>query len=103
MPPNTYETLEPYIERTLRGEKNVLTADDPLMFATTSGTTGSAKYIPVTPSYLHEYSHGVHVHTYRMFTDFPDLLDGQVPRPLEQRRRGRHARAASPTARSPAI
>jgi hypothetical protein len=78
VPPNTYETLEPYIERTLQAEKNVLTADDPLMFATTSGTTGSAKYIPVTPSYLHEYSHGVHVHTYRMFTDFPDLLDGKL-------------------------
>ncbi|MDX6474493.1 MAG: hypothetical protein QOH95_4 [Gaiellaceae bacterium] len=78
VPPQTYESLEPFIERVLRGEKNVLTADDPLMFATTSGTTGSAKYIPVTPSYLHEYSHGVHVHTYRMFTDFPDLLNGKM-------------------------
>jgi hypothetical protein len=78
VPPQTYESLEPSIERVLRGEKNVLTADDPLMFATTSGTTGSAKYIPVTPSYLHEYSHGVHVHTYRMFTDFPDLLNGKM-------------------------
>ena len=41
------------------GEPNVLTAERPLMFATTSGTTGRAKYIPVTPSYLREYSHGV--------------------------------------------
>ena len=48
------------------------------MFATTSGTTGKAKYIPVTPSYLHEYSHGVHVHPYRMFTDFGDLLEGKI-------------------------
>ena len=90
VPPNTYETLEPYIERTLRGETNVLTADKPLMFATTSGTTGAAKYIPVTPSYLHEYSHGVHVHTYRMFADFRDILDGQVARPVVERRRGPH-------------
>src|SRR6186997_1170268 len=36
VPPNSYETLEPYIERTLRGDKRVLTHDDPLMFATTS-------------------------------------------------------------------
>jgi hypothetical protein len=77
-PPSTYETLEPYIERLLRAEPNVLTADKALMFATTSGTTGKAKYIPVTPSYLAEYQHGVHVHTYRMFTDFPDLLDGKL-------------------------
>ena len=78
VPPNTYESLEPYITRITEGESGVLTADKALMFATTSGTTGSAKYIPVTPSYLHEYSHGVHVHTFRMFTDFPDLLDGKL-------------------------
>ena len=78
VPPGDYESHGPYIERTLRGEKNVLTADDPMMFATTSGTTGSAKYIPVTPSYLHEYSHGVHVHLYRLFTDYRDLLEGKL-------------------------
>jgi hypothetical protein len=78
VPMNTYETLTPYIDRVFAGEKNVLTADDPLMFATTSGTTGRAKYIPVTPSYLHEYSHGVHVHLYRVFTDFGDALEGKI-------------------------
>jgi len=78
VPPGDYELLSPYIERTLRAEKNVLTADDALMFATTSGTTGSAKYIPVTPSYLHEYSHGVHVHLFRIFTDFNDILEGKM-------------------------
>lgn len=78
VPPNTYETLAPWIERMTGGEHNVLTADDPLMFATTSGTTGAAKYIPVTPSYLHEYSHGIHVHSYRTFTDFPDMLEGRL-------------------------
>ena len=78
VPPNTYESLEPYITRVTEGESGVLTADKALMFATTSGTTGKAKFIPVTPSYLHEYSHGVHVHTFRMFTDFPDLLDGKL-------------------------
>ncbi|HEY3238221.1 MAG TPA: GH3 auxin-responsive promoter family protein [Acidimicrobiia bacterium] len=78
VPPNTYDTLAPYVERVKRGEHNVLTQEDPLLFATTSGTTGGAKYIPVTPSYLHEYSHGLHVHTYRMFADFPDMLDGRV-------------------------
>ena len=78
VPPNTYDDLAPWIDRMTAGEHNVLTADDPLLFATTSGTTGAAKYIPVTPSYLHEYSHGIHVHTYRIFADFPDLLDGGV-------------------------
>src|SRR4051812_31995608 len=33
VPRNTYETLMPSIERMTRGERNVLTADAPLMFA----------------------------------------------------------------------
>jgi hypothetical protein len=78
VPPNTYDTLTPYIERTLRGEANVLTAERPLMFATTSGTTGRSKYIPVTPSYLDEYRHGLHVHTYRILADFGDILAGKI-------------------------
>ena len=78
VPQNTYETLLPYIDRVTAGEANILTADQALMFATTSGTTGAAKYIPVTESYLREYSHGVHVHTYRMFADYGDILDGKL-------------------------
>lgn len=78
VPQNTYETLSPYIDRVTAGEGGVLTADKVLMFATTSGTTGAAKYIPVTGSYLHEYGHGVHVHTFRMFADFGDILDGKL-------------------------
>ena len=78
VPPQTYDSLAPWIDRATAGESNVLTADAPLMFATTSGTTGAAKYIPVTPSYLHEYSHGIHVHTYRLFCDFPDALEGRL-------------------------
>jgi len=89
VPPNTYETLEPYILRMCKGQSGVLTSDVALMFATTSGTTGSAKYIPVTPSYLEEYSHGVHVHTYRIFTDFPDLLEGKLLVPTSNDVEGR--------------
>jgi hypothetical protein len=78
VPPTSYDALSPYIERMLRGEPNLLTAERPSMFATTSGTTGRTKYIPVTPSYLKEYSHAVRVHTQRLFADFPDLLEGQA-------------------------
>lgn len=45
-----YEDLRERVDRTTRGEKNVLTAEVPVMFAKTSGTTGQAKYIPVTPT-----------------------------------------------------
>jgi hypothetical protein len=84
-----YDGISPLVERVMRGEPNVLTAERPTMFATTSGTTGRTKYIPVTPSYLKEYNHAVHVHTYRLFADFPDLLDGQALVPSSNDLEGR--------------
>jgi hypothetical protein len=49
VPISTYEDLKPYIDASLRGEANQLTAERPVLFAATSGTTGASKYIPVTP------------------------------------------------------
>jgi hypothetical protein len=77
VPINSYDTLGPYIERMSRGERNLLTADDPIMFAVTSGTTGKAKLIPVTPSYLAEYTHSVQVHTWRVVEDYGTSVSGQ--------------------------
>ncbi len=46
---NTYETLFPYIERSIKGERNVLWRGKTHMFSKSSGTSGSkSKYIPVT-------------------------------------------------------
>ena len=45
-----YEDIRERIDRVTRGEKGVLTAEDPVLFAQTSGTTGAPKYIPVTPT-----------------------------------------------------
>ena len=45
-----YEAINHYIDRVTLGETNVLTAEAPLLFAQTSGTTGDPKYIPVTPT-----------------------------------------------------
>ncbi|MHC4947126.1 MAG: GH3 auxin-responsive promoter family protein [Planctomycetota bacterium] len=50
VPVVTYEDLRSDMDRVVAGEKNILTAEDPVMFAQTSGTTGDPKFIPVTPS-----------------------------------------------------
>jgi hypothetical protein len=78
VPPSSYDGVSPYVERMIHGEPDVLTAERPLLFATTSGTTGRAKYIPVTRSFLREYSHAIHVHSYRMLCDVPDALEGRI-------------------------
>ncbi|MBP6911067.1 GH3 auxin-responsive promoter family protein [Patescibacteria group bacterium] len=52
IPLQHYETLYPWIERSLRGEKDVLVRGKIDRFATSSGTTGKNKYIPVTKASL---------------------------------------------------
>ncbi len=46
-----YETLRPFVERHKNGEENVLFPGKPKMYATTSGTTGKPKWIPITNEY----------------------------------------------------
>ncbi|RDG37822.1 GH3 family domain-containing protein [Streptomyces corynorhini] len=52
VPIQTYADLEPWIERSAAGEANVLTADRPAVFFTSSGSTGAHKKIPVTPRFM---------------------------------------------------
>src|SRR5262249_52325033 len=47
-----YEAIEPYVERVKKGETTALLADRKIhMFALTSGTTATRKFIPVTDRY----------------------------------------------------
>lgn len=48
VPIRDYEGLRPYVDRVVRGEKDVLWPGSPKYFAKTSGTTSGAKYIPIT-------------------------------------------------------
>ncbi|MFN0071966.1 MAG: GH3 auxin-responsive promoter family protein [Chloroflexota bacterium] len=81
VPIQSYDDIAPLIERVKRGEKRILTADDPIMFAVTSGTTGKSKFIPVTPSYLDEYIHGMQIHNYFLLEDYPQVGDGHFMTP----------------------
>ncbi|MDR2835143.1 MAG: GH3 auxin-responsive promoter family protein [Bacteroidales bacterium] len=46
-----YDDLKPYIERHKIGETDVLFPGKPKMYATTSGTTNTPKWIPITEKY----------------------------------------------------
>lgn len=48
VPVSDYEDLNPYIQKIIDGERDVLWPGVPQYFATTSGTTSGTKYIPVT-------------------------------------------------------
>ena len=71
VPIATHEALAPYIDRMAAGQSNVLTAEAPLMFALTSGTTGKAKLIPVTPSSIAEYNHALQTQTWEILEEHP--------------------------------
>ncbi|MBC7694797.1 MAG: GH3 auxin-responsive promoter family protein [Burkholderiales bacterium] len=52
IPLQDYESLKPLIERTRRGEQNLLWHSDIKWFAKSSGTTDKSKFIPVSTEFL---------------------------------------------------
>jgi len=71
-----YEDIRERIDRMTRGEENVLTAEKPVLFAQTSGTTGDPKYIPVTPTCQKGGGTTTWLHFAR--TDHPEMFAGKV-------------------------
>jgi hypothetical protein len=69
-----YEYFEPYIARVRRGDTAALLADPRVhMFALTSGTTATRKYIPVTQQYLDDYRRGWNIWGIQVFRDHPEV------------------------------
>ncbi len=52
VPVSDYEGLRPYVERQESTGEAALTAEGPVLYAVTSGTTGTPKFLPVTPTGL---------------------------------------------------
>lgn len=75
VPVNTFSGLAPYVERMKDGERNVLTADQPVMFNLTSGTTDQPKYLPVTQRGMALTAGAASQWLYRALEDHPSLLD----------------------------
>lgn len=73
-----YRDHEPYIQASLRGEPRQLTAQSPCFYATTSGTTGTPKYIPVTPESRKAKSRLLKVWLSKLFGDHPGMFSGRM-------------------------
>ncbi|MFA6210739.1 MAG: GH3 auxin-responsive promoter family protein [Candidatus Obscuribacterales bacterium] len=76
VPIRDYEDFRPYIEKATAGQKKILTVEDPLMFATTSGTTAQPKYIPITPGYMEEFRLASVASGYHIYRSFPNVEQG---------------------------
>ncbi len=74
LPVAGYEAAEPYMARVRKGETNALLADPRIyMFAMTSGTTATRKFIPVTKRYLDDYKRGWNIWGLKAFIDHPEV------------------------------
>ena len=78
VPIATYEDLQPYIERAMDGAEKQLTRLTPTFYATTSGTTGTAKFIPVTAPSKVAKSKLMKVWLSALFRDHPSLFSGKI-------------------------
>lgn len=76
VPVQDYEGFEPYIERMKRGERNILTPDEPIYFGTTSGTTSRPKFIPITLKHWRDYTACVYSYFVFVTDAFPHILRG---------------------------
>jgi hypothetical protein len=79
VPVVTYEDLRGHVERMARGDRNVLTAEAPVMFAMTSGTTGDHKLIPVTPTCRgRDHADQIRVWLHHARLAHPGILRGKI-------------------------
>ena len=96
VPIQDYEGLKTYVERVVKGEKDVLWKGLPIYFAKTSGTTSGVKYIPISKesipyhinsarnallSYVHETGNAQFLDGNLIFLSGSPILDlkGAVP------------------------
>ncbi len=73
-----YPGIASYARRMAEGEKNVLTAESPIFFGRTSGTTGKPKLIPVTEYSRSKKAELMALWTYYISRDHPGVTDGKV-------------------------
>ncbi len=75
VPVQQYDDLQPYIEAQMNGEA-ALTADSPVLYALTSGTTGSPKTIPVLLETLHQHRRNQRLYTWLQYRACPQAFGG---------------------------
>jgi hypothetical protein len=78
VPISTYEDLEPFIAEEMNGRSNQLTKEPPVLFTTTSGTTGNRKYIPMTREGKRAKSHLTWLWFCGMYRDHPGIVGGRI-------------------------
>ena len=78
VPVQDYEMLRPYIDNQRLTGTPALTAESPVFYAQTSGTTGKPKHIPLTPSMLEMHRHEQALFSYLQYRACPAAFAGKA-------------------------
>lgn len=78
VPVASYEELRPYVEEQLHSGNPILTAEQPVIYNKTSGTTGQPKYVPVTPFELELQRRHASLLTYGQHAFDPLAFSGKI-------------------------
>lgn len=73
-----YESLRPYIERQERDKTPELNPESPLLYAQTSGTTGSPKLVPILEHTVDNYKRSQGIVTYANTQACPGVYAGKI-------------------------
>ncbi len=94
-----WDEVAPFVERMVQGEDNVLVDEAPIYYATTSGTTGRRKLIPMTSAFVAECRVANRVLYRSMLQAMPGLVRGKRLNLRSPRieRLSKHAEAGSIT------
>jgi hypothetical protein len=78
VPLSGYADLEPYIKAAMLGQPNQLTKHPPVLFTTTSGTTGASKHIPMTREGKNAKSRLMWLWLSALYGDHPGIAGGRI-------------------------
>jgi hypothetical protein len=81
VPITEYDDIAPYVEASRHGHPAQLTRARPVFYGMTSGTTGPAKYIPVTEASRHAKSRLMRLWLSGVLRDHPSIVDGVILQP----------------------
>ena len=81
VPITDYDDIAPLVEASLHGRPAQLTSARPVFYAMTSGTTGPAKYIPVTEASRHAKARLMRLWLSGLLRDHPTIAQGVVLQP----------------------
>lgn len=77
IPIRTYDDYLPWLDKMFKGDQNILTTEQVLLFEPTGGSSGGTKLIPYTRSLKNEFRESINVWIYDLMKNFPMCLKGK--------------------------